>query len=432
MPTRSRQLLLLFGDSLWLVVALFVMIFLKFPDVGSAFFVHVTPFSSLFVLWLILFYVFGLYDLSASPSSAGMYARLFGALIVCGLSGVVFFYLAQGPGITPKTNLFLVVMFAGVLMVFWRWIFFKWSRSFTTRVGFVGSTADVVELKRWFADRSHVGYRLVDLASGSVLFEQAQRYRLDTLILGSVYRDDDTLAREAYRCLGSGTTVLDLSQAHEWFLRRLPVDGLDLETVLAMVNAADMKRSSHIKRLFDLMVATSFLIVSLPLWILIAIAIKADDRGRVFYSQTRLGHHGRPFYIYKFRTMRENAESDGAVWAMSDDNRCTRAGRILRRTHLDELPQLWNVLRGDLSLVGPRPERPEFVERLEREIAHYRARHAVVPGVTGWAQVSYRYARSVTDSKKKFEYDLYYVKNQSLWLDAMIILKTLRLLVGRE
>ena len=181
-----------------------------------------------------------------------------------------------------------------------------------------------------------------------------------------------------------------------------------------------------IKRVFDVIMALLVGIASLPLMLIAMIAIKLESRGRdgVIYSQWRVGRFGRPFRIYKLRTMVTNAEADGAKWATKGDSRITLVGRILRKTRIDELPQVWNVIRGDMSLVGPRPERPEFIDMLQHEIPFYVQRHLVKPGLTGWAQINYPYGSSVQDSLNKLTYDLYYIKRASLQLDLQILLRT--------
>ena len=183
------------------------------------------------------------------------------------------------------------------------------------------------------------------------------------------------------------------------------------------------------KRAIDLGVALGLAIVLLPLLPLVALAIKLDSPGPILYSQQRVGLNGRLFRIYKFRTMRQDAERNGAVWATQRDPRVTRIGRFMRRTRLDELPQLLNLLSGDMTLVGPRPERPEFTVTLAEQIPAYDLRHTVKPGLTGWAQVCYRYTSSVRDTRAKVEYDLYYVKHCSLWMDLSIMVRTVKVVV---
>lgn len=186
------------------------------------------------------------------------------------------------------------------------------------------------------------------------------------------------------------------------------------------------------KRAIDIGVGVAIAIILLPLLPLVALAIKLDSRGPVLYSQQRVGLNGRLFRIYKFRTMRQDAEKHGAVWATQRDPRITRAGLFMRKTRLDELPQLLNLIRGDMALVGPRPERPEFTTTLAEQIPAYDLRHTVKPGLTGWAQVCYRYTSSVRDTRAKVEYDLYYVKHCSLWFDITIMLRTVKVVLGMK
>jgi sugar transferase (PEP-CTERM system associated) len=185
-----------------------------------------------------------------------------------------------------------------------------------------------------------------------------------------------------------------------------------------------------IKRVFDLAVSIFFLIALTPLFLLVVLAIWLADFGPVFYRQTRIGMHGEPFSLYKFRSMHPDAEADGvARWAASSDHRSTLVGRFLRRTRIDEWPQIFNVLRGEMSFIGPRPERPEFVDTLRKEIPFYDYRHTVKPGISGWAQLNYPYGASIEDACEKLKYDLFYIKNYSLLLDTLILLQTLRVVI---
>ncbi len=186
---------------------------------------------------------------------------------------------------------------------------------------------------------------------------------------------------------------------------------------------------SWLKRLRDFVSAVAAIVLFAPLMALIALAVKLDSPGPVLFRQTRVGWKGRPYRLLKFRSMRQDAEAGGARWAELNDPRVTRVGKWIRRLHIDELPQLFNVLAGQMSFIGPRPERPEFVRYLEREIPLYPLRHSVPPGITGWAQVKYPYAASVEDARQKLQYDLYYIRNASPLLDLRILLLTVRTLV---
>ena len=188
-----------------------------------------------------------------------------------------------------------------------------------------------------------------------------------------------------------------------------------------------------LRRMLAIFAAIVLLLIVMPIIPLVILAIKLDSRGPVLYRQKRVGLGGKIFHCYKFRTMRQDAEADtGATWALDDDPRITRVGKFLRTVRLDEIPQLWCVLKGDMSFVGPRPERPEFVEWLAKQIPFYAVRNAVRPGITGWAQIRYKYGNSIEDSKEKLQYDLYYIKNMSLGLDLLIMFQTIKIvLLGR-
>ncbi|MGD9948032.1 MAG: TIGR03013 family XrtA/PEP-CTERM system glycosyltransferase [Desulfobulbus sp.] len=182
----------------------------------------------------------------------------------------------------------------------------------------------------------------------------------------------------------------------------------------------------HIKRLLDISLAVFGLVVSLPVTLITALLIKLESPGPIFYRQERVGERGKGFPIVKFRSMRQDAEKNGAVWAMKNDNRVTRIGGFIRKVRIDEIPQMWNVLKGQMSFVGPRPERPIFVEQLVGKLPYYSLRHSAKPGITGWAQVCYPYGASEEDALRKLEYDLYYIKHQSIYLDLLIIFRTVK------
>ena len=191
--------------------------------------------------------------------------------------------------------------------------------------------------------------------------------------------------------------------------------------------------SSVFKRLFDIVASLTLLIVMAPLLIVTAIAIRWESKGGAFYRQSRVGLYGQVFDVLKLRSMRQDAEVAGlAVWAQQDDPRVTRIGRIIRKTRIDEIPQCWSVLKGEMSFVGPRPERPQFVDDLEQKLNYYAERHMVKPGITGWAQINYPYGASIEDSRHKLEYDLYYAKNYSPFLDLLILLQTVRVVLFPE
>ncbi|HVE82638.1 MAG TPA: exopolysaccharide biosynthesis polyprenyl glycosylphosphotransferase [Myxococcales bacterium] len=234
------------------------------------------------------------------------------------------------------------------------------------------------------------------------------------------------------RCRLAGIQVHDGSGFCERVLRRLPISHLNpAELAFAeRLTASPVRRA--FKRAFDVLAGLALLLLALPVGLVVAAAIKLDSPGPIFYGQERVGLGGRAYRLWKFRSMRQDAERGGAVWARQNDDRVTRVGRFIRKARIDELPQIYNVLHGDMSLVGPRPERPVFVHQLRRQIPFFGLREMVKPGITGWAQIRYPYGASVEDARNKLELDLYYVKNGSLFLDLAIIFHTVRhVLMGR-
>jgi sugar transferase (PEP-CTERM system associated) len=238
---------------------------------------------------------------------------------------------------------------------------------------------------------------------------------------------------ELLACRIRGVPVLDLAAHTETARCEVPIDSLKASWLVYGHGFVQGRARQALKRIFDILSSALLLILLSPVMLLTAIAIKLDSRGPVLYRQERVGLQGRSFMCTKFRSMRVDAEMDGvARWATRNDPRITRIGNFLRKSRIDELPQLWSVLTGEMSLVGPRPERPAFVEELKRQIPFYEIRHTVKPGITGWAQVRFQYGSSVEDAKRKHQFDLYYVKNNSLFLDLLVILETVSVIAFRE
>lgn len=234
------------------------------------------------------------------------------------------------------------------------------------------------------------------------------------------------------KCQEAGIDVVTFPQLYEHTLRRVPVRHVGHDWLLTQLfgGAGQREASPIAKRALDVVAGTLLSVPGAVLGMLAVVAIVLESGRPIFYSQTRLGRGGRPFRLTKFRTMGIDAEAGGPQWSQQGDPRITRVGKILRRTHVDELPNLWAVLRGDMSMVGPRPERPEFIDVLEREVPLYRARLTVAPGLTGWAQVNTEYGDSVEDATTKLEYDLYYIRHRSAWVDVSILARTVGRMLG--
>jgi sugar transferase (PEP-CTERM system associated) len=279
--------------------------------------------------------------------------------------------------------------------------------------------------------------QLGDLEGGDALLPQLspqalQRERVWGLVVASdlVRRLPTALLLQ---CRLHGIRVLDEDSFWEREARCIDIDGAHPTWLLSGDGFRHGRLAALGKRLLDVAIATLLILLTLPLMLVVAVLIKCESRGPVFYRQERVGRHNQVFVLFKFRSMCQNAEPDGApVWAAECDSRVTRVGRFIRYTRIDELPQLWNVLRGEMSIVGPRPERPYFVERLAAAIPLYAERHFVKPGITGWAQINAPYGASLEDARDKLSYDLYYIKNQSLLFDLRILVATLRVVLFQE
>jgi sugar transferase (PEP-CTERM system associated) len=254
--------------------------------------------------------------------------------------------------------------------------------------------------------------------------------KVDRIVVGLSDRRGHLPIASLLRAKMSGVRVEDATTTYERLSGKILIDDLKPSWLIFSDGFRASRWTRFIKRIIDLSISLIGLIVAFPLMVLTAIAVKLDSPGPALYSQARIGENGRIFKIYKFRSMQVDAEEDGMpVWAREDDPRITRVGRFIRVTRLDELPQLWNVMSGDMSFVGPRPERPFFVEQLAREIPFYLQRHAVKPGLTGWAQVKYQYGSSIEDATEKLRYDLYYIKHLSIFFDLTIVLDTVKVIL---
>jgi exopolysaccharide biosynthesis polyprenyl glycosylphosphotransferase len=310
------------------------------------------------------------------------------------------------------------------------------------RVLFFGSGTALSQLRTYEVANQPHHYAIVgSLSADSVLDNnlaeklaaEVQRARAKEVVVGG-NEDIQNWCAMAVSSGGSASLRLTpLSKLVEREARKLDIDGADA----AKLGHADQVGLSPVgavaKRIFDIVFSCSLLVVTAPILALAAIAIKLQDGGPVFYRQERVGLHGRTFTLIKLRSMSIDAEADGVQrWASKKDSRVTSVGNFLRRSRIDEIPQLLNVLRGEMSMVGPRPERPGIVSQLERQIANYSVRHRVSPGITGWAQISYPYGASLEDAIEKTAYDLYYVKNGSLLLDIAIALQTVRVILLGE
>jgi sugar transferase (PEP-CTERM system associated) len=353
--------------------------------------------------------------------------------------------LHKGPLALGATVIALAL--AGSLLV--RAAFEKWNRvgAFKSRVLVLGTGSRVARLEEYAkrnpnhdlvgfvslqAARHYVPSPLVlEPGSGESLLSLAQRHAIDQIVVAVRDRRGGGLpVQQLLECKVRGVKVVELPTFFEREYRQVLLESLNPSWMVLGDGFRQSVIGSIAKRAFDVVVSSVLLLVCLPVLVVAAACIWLESGLPVFYRQERVGRGGRLFTLYKLRSMRQDAERSGkAQWASANDSRATRVGRFIRKSRIDELPQLINVLKGEMSFVGPRPERPMFVEQLSRQIPYYGLRHSVKPGITGWAQVRYAYGASVDDAIEKLQYDLYYVKNHSLFMDLMILIATVEVVL---
>ena len=361
---------------------------------------------------------------------------------------IVVFYVAPelylGRGI-----LLLAFVFAGIGILLARFIFFKFSKSefLASRIIFLGAgelarecslvASNISDNKYHIVGYVSVGDETVCVSQDNIfhinesLLSLARKNNVNEIVVALQNRRGASgRINELLECKLSGIRVIESATFFEREVCQIRVDSL-LPSWLVFGTGFDQTTLRvFFKRFFDLWTSVILLIFTAPIMLLTALCIVFDDVGPIFYQQERVGKNGRPFMVIKFRSMRNDAEKGGKPqWASSNDPRITRVGSIIRKLRIDELPQILNVLKGEMSFVGPRPERPFFVRQLSKEILFYNVRHSVKPGITGWAQVRYQYGSSVEDAIQKLQFDLYYVKNNSLFLDILILIDTLRVVL---
>jgi len=446
LAVKIKKVLLLGGDLLILYLSLWLSLYLRSglnPEYLKPGFVsqHFVPFSIIYSIWLLIFYIIGLYDLNIARNNLKFFTTLFRALLINIAISVAFFYFIPYFGITPKTVLFLNIMVFTALLIIWRQIYNRVliSTALLDNLMIIGETKETKDLIKYVEGNPQLGFRIKrtvlpkDIELIFDLIERIVQDKIQTVVTAIDPHKDVNLVRNLYHCLPLDITLYDLPTFYEKITGKVPISAI--EEVWFLENLMIEKKSLYetIKRILDILYALALGIVSLPFYPLIALAIKLDTPGPAFYKQKRVGENSQIFNVYKFRSMIDAAEKNGAQWAQVNDPRVTKIGKFLRASRLDELPQLYNVLRGDMSFVGPRPERPEFVfgTNLQRQIPFYQIRHLVRPGLTGWAQINFEYGASIEDTTEKLQYDLFYLKNRSFMLDLSIVLKTVKIIIGR-
>jgi sugar transferase (PEP-CTERM system associated) len=396
-------------------------------------------------LTLLLSYYFDLYEPQRISGGWEIYFRLLLVLsVLCFVLGVVIFFF---PGIYIGPHVLTIGISAlAVILVIWRqsYEWFLGLAAFRERVYVLGSGDRARSVAELIRSRSDAGMEIVQPEATGEFATEQERFAADLRAFGKLKpsiervivamenRRGSMPVRELLDLRLRGVVIEDASFLTERLLGKLSLDGLNPSTLI-FTHGFNVKSSQQVlRRLVSFSVSLAGLVLCLPILPFLIIAVRLSSPGPIFFRQVRVGLRGKPFEVIKFRTMCHDAEKNGAQWAKKNDSRVTRVGRLMRKTRLDEIPQLWNVLKGDMGFVGPRPERPEFVDWLSSEIPFYELRHIIRPGLTGWAQVRYGYGATLEETKHKLEYDLYYVKHMSVGLDLLVIFETVKTILLRR
>ncbi len=427
----ERKLLLAVGDSVLVAASLILAFNLRSGPIQHA--SLTIPWAGVAIataIWLATALIVDAYDLHEAVSVRGIF-RLVATTVALETIALLVVFFAVPYGVTRPTILIWVPV-AAITVLCWRLAY----RRVFARAIFAGrillvADADILDRVWGEVDSQMAGlYRVVgtihpaDPDAGSLLATVAAQRVADQIVLGADEDLPSDLFKGLVECYDRGMVVRSVADVYEELTGRLLVERLRQTWLLSLQQRGETSRVYALfKRIVDLVASLVGLVLLAILLPLVWVAIKLEDRGPVFHRQVRVGHFGKQFEILKLRTMRVPA-GDALHWTAEDDARITRVGAVLRRLHLDEMPQAWNILRGDMSVVGPRPEQPQYVEALRESIPYYNTRLSVRPGLTGWAQVNYGYGGDIGGSTIKLSYDLYYIKRQSVALDLLIMART--------
>lgn len=438
---NSKKIILIFSDililyfSLWLTLSFRYQTYLTWERWNQ----HLWPFTIIYLFWLTIFFINGLYDLTLARNNIAFYTSLLRSLVINSVLAVSFFYFIPYFGIAPKTNLFLNLLILAVLFSAWRQAYnFILKSALFNNVLIIGKNKETEQINQIIKKNPQLGYRLVkqikpeSIQTAFDLLEMAAQKSIKTIIIGVDPHQDYRLVQSLYQCLPLKITFNDLPSFYEKILGKVPVSSIGEIWFLENLSESQKNFYEGLKRILDIIGALILGAVTLLLFPVFVLLIKLDSPGPILYKQRRIGQDGEIFNLLKFRSMVVDAEKNGVQWTERKDQRVTRVGNFLRRMRLDELPQVWNVLIGQMSFVGPRPERIEFVQQLEKKIPYYQIRHLIKPGLTGWAQVNFHYGASLEDSVEKLQYELYYIKHRSFILDFSILLRTIKIIMMWE
>lgn len=419
--------ILLIGDVLLFVVALWLTLFIRYGQFPSEelFVSHIGPFSVILAAWIVVFFIFDLYRRPTSIFKKELPRTIATAQIINTILAIAFFYYVPAVRIAPRVNLFIYLFISFILIAVWRrYLVQHLYRGRRERFIFIGAGGETGELaKELKANRDYnASVEEIDSLEGLNLAG-------NPIIVFNPYNQNLAPKLPAlYQLIFRGATLISAQELYESVFHRIPVSLLTERWILENISTPKITIYNFLKRGADIVCALIIGVLSLPLYLLVVPAIKLSDGGPVFYRETRVGRGNKMFKIIKFRSMTTDQDLSA--------RRVTKVGRFLRKTRIDELPQAWSVLKGDQSLIGPRPEREDYVVMYQKEIPYYDLRHLISPGLSGWAQIYHdnhsHFAPGLEQTKEKLSYDLYYIKHRGWWLDLSIGLKTIRTLLSTK
>jgi exopolysaccharide biosynthesis polyprenyl glycosylphosphotransferase len=430
---KLKQWILVLGDFTLFYIALLITLFIRYRSISEELLLlHIWPFTFLSILWLLIFYISGCYDTTKIRNSIE-FQRIFTlAILINAVVSMALFYLGVF-GITPKTNLAIFVLVFGILESLWHKTW-NASKNLGTQINVlvIGTNQNIDTLIAYVTRNQRLGYRIEHMPMSHHTphaFETLKKIiaerTIHVIVVPHYMKQDATISKTIYELFSLGIEIIEFSSFYEIIFGKIPLDEVE-ETWLIENIARKRPLYQFAKRYIDVCLACTLILITAPIQAIIALLISLTSRGPVIYTHRRIGEKGREFTLYKFRSMVPN---DSLKWPKENDDRITPLGKILRRTHLDELPQLINVIRGELSFVGPRPDFMEFFTAISNNIPYYRIRTLVRPGISGWAQIHYPITASLEETRERLAYDLYYLKHRSLVLDLGIILKTVKIML---
>ncbi|MEK9154619.1 MAG: exopolysaccharide biosynthesis polyprenyl glycosylphosphotransferase [Patescibacteria group bacterium] len=431
--SKLKTALIIIGDIIILYGSLALTMLIRY---GSDTFQyplqdHLKPFSVIFIVWVLIFYLSDLYKNKFFRHNLEAIRVFIISIIVSIVISIILFYAFEPFfQLTPKTNLLIFGIVFGLIDYSWRIILIKIfiSSGWKKQVLLTGSSPNTIHLIEYLKNNPQAGYGANSWIKEpteenlSDLIEKINETNIEIVVIENKLKNNPSANKLIYKLLPLKMKILYFSDFYEMIFQKLPLEDLEESWFIEEITAY-RKFYDIFKRIFDVLFSLISGIIFLPLIIVISGLIKASSKGPIIYKQVRTGKNEKAFILYKFRTMRTN--QNGPLWTIKNDDRLTPLGKILRYSHLDELPQLYNILRGNISFIGPRPERSELVQ-IYKKLPFYEMRHIIKPGLTGWAQLNYKPSASVEEAHEKLRYDIFYIKNRSLFLDFLIILKTIK------